>query len=256
LIPLYWSMLTRTTWGDLKGRYAGSILGIGWTVLTPFVLLMIYAVVYLVIFKVRVPSLSPVQYVLLIFSGLVPFLMTNEAITSAISSIVANQAILANTVFPVDLLPVKSVLSSQVSMIVGMLSILITLVVTGGMSWAVLLLPVIWIFHIMAIIGLTWFLSLTNLALRDISNIVTLGLVAVMVLTPIAYTREMVPDNLRFILLINPLAYFVTAYQDILIMSRMPELGTLIFIAVFSLGLFLLGGRFFYLMKQVMLEYV
>ena len=249
-------MLLRATLGDLKTRYAGSLLGIGWTILTPFVLLMIYAVIYLVIFRVRVPNLTPIKYVLTIFSGLVPFLMTSESITIAVSSIVANRAILANTIFPVDLLPVKSVFSSQATMLVGMFTILVTLILTGNITWTVLFLPFIWMFHILAIIGLVWILSLANLVLRDISNIINLGLLVVMVLTPIAYTREMVPVTLKLLLLVNPLAYFVLAYQDVLVMGRPPEIGTLAFIIVFSGGLFLLGGWLFYRMKQVMLEYV
>jgi homopolymeric O-antigen transport system permease protein len=248
-------MLFRATLGDLKTRYAGSLLGIGWTILTPFVLLMIYAVIYLVIFKVRAPNLTPVRYVLLIFSGLVPFLMTSESITTAVNSIVANRTILANTIFPVDLLPVKSVFSSQATMVVGMFTVLIVLSLTGNITWAVLFLPFIWIFHILGIIGLVWILSLANLVLRDISNIISLALVATMVLTPIAYTREMVPASLRLLLLVNPLAYFVLAYQDILVMGRTPEIGTLVFIVVFSTGFFLLGGWLFHRMKQVLLEY-
>lgn len=256
MIPLYWRMLIQATLGDLKRRYAGSLLGIGWTILTPFVLLVIYAVIYLVIFQVRAPNLTPVKYVLLIFSGLVPFLMTSEAITTAVNSIVANQAILTNTVFPVDLLPVKSVFSSQITMIVGILATLVALIFTRDISWAVLLLPIIWLFHIIAIIGFAWICSLVNLALRDIGNVINLGMVVIMVLTPIAYTREMVPPNLKLLLLVNPLAYFVLAYQDVLVMGRTPELGTIAFIVVFSLGLFLLGGWLFYRMKQAMLEYV
>lgn len=256
LIQRHWGMLARATLGDLKSRYAGSILGIGWTLLTPFVLLGIYTVIYLVIFQVRAPNLTSVRYVLLIFSGLVPFLMTNEAITFAVNSIVANRAILTNTVFPVDLFPVKSVLSSQITMIVGMFSILAVLILTREITWVILFLPFIWIFHILAILGFAWILSLVNLALRDIGNIINLGMVVIMVITPIAYTREMVPENLKMLLLLNPLAYFVLAYQDILVMGRIPEAGAVVFIVLFSVGSFLLGGWLFYRLKQVMLEYL
>ena len=256
LISRHWGMLVRATLGDLKTRYAGSILGIGWTILTPFVLLAIYAVIYLVIFQVKAPNLTPVKYVLLIFSGLVPFLMTSEALTFAVNSIVANRAILTNTVFPVDLFPVKSVFSSQVTMTVGMSCTLLALIFTGNISWAALLFPLIWICHILAIVGLAWMLSLANLALRDIGNIINLSMVVIMVLTPIAYTREMVPESLRVLLLVNPLAYFVLAYQDVLVMGRLPDVWTIGFILIFSAGLFLLGGALFYRMKQVMLEYL
>lgn len=255
LIPRYWGMLIRATFGDLKTRYAGSLLGVGWSIVTPFVLLAIYSVVYLVIFKVKAPNVTPLKYVLLIFSGLVPVLMTNEAITSAVSSIVANKAILGNTVFPVDLLPVKSVFSSQSTMFVGMFVTVMALILTGEISWVAVFLPVIWLFHILAIVGLAWILSLANLALRDISNIIPLGMVVIMVMTPIAYTREMVPASLKLLLLLNPMAYFVLTYQDILVMGRTPEFGTIIFILVFSIGLFLLGGWLFHRLKQVMLEY-
>jgi lipopolysaccharide transport system permease protein len=256
LIQRHWGMLVRATLGDLKTRYAGSVLGIGWVILTPFVLLAIYALIYLVIFQVRVPGLTPVKYVLLIFSGLVPYLMTYEAITSAVNSIVANRAILANTVFPVDLLPVKSVLSSQITMLVGTSCTIVVLILTTDTSWFVLLIPIIWFFHILAILGFAWILSLANLVLRDIGNIINLGMVVIMVMTPIAYTREMVPDNLRLLLLVNPLAYFVLAYQDIFVLGRPPETSTIVFIAVFSIGSFLLGGWLFPRMKQVMLEYL
>jgi lipopolysaccharide transport system permease protein len=171
LISHYWALLMRTTRADLKSRYAGSIIGIGWTILTPFILLIIYSVVYLVIFRVRAENLTQIQYVMLIFSGLVPYLMTSEAITTSVSSIVSNKAVLSNTVFPVDLLSVKSVLSSQVTMMVGVAFTLILLLFTGNLHWTVLLLPLIWILHIMALIGLTWILALINLVFRDIGNI-------------------------------------------------------------------------------------
>lgn len=256
LIYRHWNMLVRATLGDLKTRYAGSVLGVGWIILTPFILLAIYALIYLVIFQVRVPGLTPVKYVLLIFSGLVPFLMTNEAITSAVNSIIANRAILANTIFPVDLLPVKSVLSSQITMLVGISCTVAVLILTKDISWFALLTPVIWVFHILAILGLAWMLALANLALRDIGNVISLMMMVIMVMTPIAYTREMVPENLRLLLLLNPLAYFVLAYQDILVLGRFPEMSTIAFIIVFSIGSFVAGGWLFHRMKKVMLEYI
>src|SRR5262245_54875470 len=102
----------------LKSRYAGSVVGQGWAVLTPILLLGISGVVYLVIFRVQVPGLSPVQYVLMIFAGLVPFLMTSEALTLGVNSVVANRSVLNNTVFPIDLAPPKSVLLAQIPMAV------------------------------------------------------------------------------------------------------------------------------------------
>jgi len=98
-------LLARVTRSDLAARYAGSLLGIGWTVLTPVMFLSIYAVLYLFVFRVSVPSLSRQQYVVYIMSGLVPYLVTAEAVGSGVGAVVANRSLLSNVVFPIDLLP-------------------------------------------------------------------------------------------------------------------------------------------------------
>src|SRR6478672_5904565 len=70
------ALLLRTARTELATRYAGSLLGIGWIVLTPALLLGVYGVVYLEVFKVRGPNMSSSQFILYIFAGLVPYLVT------------------------------------------------------------------------------------------------------------------------------------------------------------------------------------
>ena len=118
-------LLFRVTRSEIVARFAGSLLGFGWAVLGPLLLLVIYATVYLLILKVRAPSLSGAEYVVLIFTGLVPFLMSSEALLSGVPSVVSNKAVLSNTVFPIDLVPIKAVLISQVTMVTGMVIVLL-----------------------------------------------------------------------------------------------------------------------------------
>jgi lipopolysaccharide transport system permease protein len=249
-------LLWQVALNELKARYAGSVFGVGWAVLTPLLFLAIYAGIYLIIFKVQVPGLSSVQYVLLIFSGLVPFLMTSEALVGGVSAVVVNKSVLSNTVFPIDLAPAKAVLLSQVPMIVGFAAIIIALAVTGTMSWTIVLLPLIWGLHILALIGLNWILSLVNLVFRDLQNLIGIMLMALMIVSPIAYTPEMVPSSLKILLLLNPFAYFVIAYQAVVILGQVPSWGNSLVLIGLSGGLFILGGYFFSRAKQVLIDYV
>ncbi|WP_100961747.1 hypothetical protein [Bosea sp. FBZP-16] len=105
---------------EITARFAGSILRAGWAIATPVLMLMIYAAVYLLIFSVQVPGKTGASYVVLIFTGLVPFLTTSEALSTGVSSVVANRAVLADTVFPIDLVPIKSVVLAQVTMLAGL----------------------------------------------------------------------------------------------------------------------------------------
>lgn len=249
-------ILWRVTRNELVARYAGSVLGVGWALLTPLVMIAIYAVVYLVIFRVRVPDLTPAQYVLLIFAGLVPFLMTSEALGSGVGSVTANKAVLSNTVFPIDLAPPKAVLLSQVPMVVGTSAILLAMPFVGTLSWTIVLLPLVWILHVMALTGLVWILSLVGLVFRDLQNLVQLLLLIMMIASPIAYTPSMVPRSLRSLLFLNPFAYFVTAYQQVIVLGTPPGLWLSLVLIIMSVGLFLLGGRVFARAKRALIDYV
>ena len=250
--PLLWRV-ART---EIRGRYAGSLLGAGWAFLTPLLTLVIYAVVYSVIFKIRVPGLSTAQYVVYIFSGLVPYLMTSEAVSGGVSSVVSSKSVWTNTVFPVDLAPAKAVLISQVPMAVGMTLILVMLLGLGALPWTAILLPVIWILHVCALLGLLWTLALLNLVFRDLQAVMGLALMLLLIASPIAYTPEMVPPRLQIFLLLNPFAYFVRAYQHILVLGRLPDGLTIGVVSGGSLLLFLAGGRFFARAKTALLDYV
>jgi lipopolysaccharide transport system permease protein len=252
----HYNLLWRITRNELTSRYAGSIFGLGWAVLTPLMMLAIYAVVYLLIFQVRVPGLSSARYVLLIFSGLVPFLMTSEALGLGVISVVANKAVLSNTVFPIDLAPAKAVLLSQVTMVVGFSVILISSVATRTVPWTIVLLPVLWTLHLLALTGLLWILSLVNLVFRDLPNLINLLLMMIMILSPIAYTPDMVPQALKPVLVLNPMAYFIVAYQDTLILGHLPSLSNVLVVTVMSVGLFAVGGYFFARSKPVFIDYV
>lgn len=249
-------ILWRVTRNELVARYAGSVLGVGWALLTPLVMIAIYAVVYLVIFRVQVPGLTPGQYVLFIFAGLVPFLMTSEALGSGVGSVSASKAVLSNTVFPIDLAPPKAVLLSQVPMLVGMSAILLATPFVGTLSWTIALLPLVWVLHVMVLTGIVWMLALVGLVFRDLQNLVHLILLMMMIASPIAYTPSMVPRSLRPLLVLNPFAYFVTAYQHVLVLGTLPDWSLSLVLVVMSVGLFLLGGQFFARAKRVLLDYV
>ena len=108
----------------------------------------------------------------------------------------------------------------------------------------------------LALIGVSWVLSLVNVVLRDLQNLITLLLVLLMIASPIAYTPAMVPASLHWVLLVNPLAYYVVTYQRLLVLGELPDPITAILLVVVSIGLFLLGGYFFARTKSVMIDYV
>ena len=249
-------LLWRITRNELRARYAGSHLGNVWVVLAPALLLVVYAVTYVAILRIRLAGLTSAEYVIFIFSGLVPYLMSAEALSTGVTSVLTNKAVLNNTVFPIDLAPVKAVLTAQATMVVGMTATLVGAAAIGTFSWTVVFLPVIWFLNVVSLIGIVWFLSLLNVIFRDIQNLLTPVLMMMLIISPIAYTPEIVPDSLKPLILLNPFAYFVVAYQQVITLGLYP--GPLHAVALVLLAIvpFAAGSWFFSAAKRVIVDYV
>jgi lipopolysaccharide transport system permease protein len=249
-------LLWRVTRRDLAARYAGSGLGIAWAVLYPAMVLGVYALLYIGILKIQLLGLTPVQYVLYMFSGLVPFLACSEAVMSGVGAISANRHVLNSTTFPIALAPAKVVLASQVTMAAGFTLILLTATATGNLHRTMVLLPVLWLAQAMALLGLLWVLSLVNVVLRDLQLLAGAGMLILLLASPIAYSPDMVPPGLALMVRLNPFAWLVVAYQQVTVLGEWPSAGALVAIVGGSALVLVAGGSFFSRVKTVLVDHV
>jgi lipopolysaccharide transport system permease protein len=241
---------------DVRHRYAGSVLGLGWSVLFPAMQIAIYTVVYVFIFKVRPAGISQSQYILMVFAGLIPMMAFNEALNNGTGALSNNRSLLTSTVFPPELIPIRAILAAQVPSLVGFMGLLAVTVVAGYMPPGLLLaVPVIWLMMAGFCAGLVWVLSLLSLIARDIQQMLPLIMMALTILSPIAYTPDMVPASLKLILYLNPLSYFVFSFQEIVAFGKLPQGFHIAMSCVLGVGLFLAGFTFFRKAKHIFFDY-
>ena len=249
-------LLRQTSINDIRARYAGLVLGLVWLVLYPVLFLGVYAATYLCVFKVRFALFDSNQYVAVIFCGLIPFLGFAEALGLGVGSVTANANLIKNTLFPIELIPVKAVLVSQCSQVVGTGLLLITVALMGKLTWWALLLPLAWAGQILFSVGLLWILSSLNVYFRDLQNMVSVAILFLMMTSPIAYTADMVPATLRPFLKLNPLSYLIASYQDCLMIGRFPRDGVLWVWLGIAAAFFCGGYWFFGRMKTLFVDNV
>jgi lipopolysaccharide transport system permease protein len=241
---------------EIRGRYAGSLLGYSWMVLYPFMFLGVYAAIYLFIFQVQFKGFSNYEYVSFIFCGLLPFLGFTESLALGVPSVVNSMALIRSNVFPIEFVPIKAVISSQVTQIIGSVLLVTSLAFEGRLtSWA-LLLPVIWILQLLFSIGLVWILSWINVLMRDLQNIIPVLCMILMIGSPIAYTVEMVPSAIKLLFVINPLYYIIVCYQDCLVFGMFPRDSFFVVLLIMAPLTFLVGYRFFIRAKGMIADYV
>lgn len=251
----YRHVLQATTLQDLRAKYTGTALGGIWSVLYPILFLSLYATVYMYILKINLEGLSPFDYVLVIFSGLIPFLGFAEALGSGVGSVTANAGLVKNTLFPIELIPLKAVLVSSVTMIVGLVLLLSILWGKGIILATQWLVPVIFLLQLIFTCGLIWLLAAINVFFRDVNQMISIIILFLMLVSPIGYTASMIPENMMPLMYPNPLYYLIMLYRACITENVVPWDMLLVF-SGFAIGFFVVGYYVFTRLKVIFVDYV
>jgi lipopolysaccharide transport system permease protein len=248
-------ILYATSIREVRSRYIGTLFGLTWAVLYPFLFLGIYASVYAFILGIRFGNLTPFQYLLLVFSGLVPFIGFSDVLSGCVLSVVNNKQLIKNTLFPVELLPVKSVIASSVSMTISLIGLVLALWLSGNFSITQFFILPVFVLQFMFFLGLAWLVSALNVFFRDIAQFVGILILIIMIISPIGYTRDMIPHQIAPLVYLNPLFYAIELYRQVLLFHTI-SLSFFLVYAIVAVGTFWLGFNIFIRLKPVFAEYV
>lgn len=228
-----WQLTIQLILRDVAGRYKGSQLGMAWTVINPLLMLSVYTVVFSQIFKARwgsgADSQSPLTFALNLFAGLIVFSFFAECATRSCTLITANPNYVKKIVFPLHALGSMVTGSALVHALTSALILLaVELVVDHSIPITVLLLPIIWLPLTLGCLGLTWLLSTIGVLIRDISQLISAAVSMLMFLSPVFYPASALPNGLRWLGSLNPLARVIEQTRDALISGVSPEPGILV----------------------------
>ena len=251
----YLRILLRTSIIELRGIYAGSVLGLVWVVIGPLVLLVLYAVMFGVVFRTKPPDMSLGQYLVYMFSGLIPLLAFSASLMTGATALTKNRQVLLNTVFPSELLPARSVLVSSAIMPVGLTILVIADAFVTRANWSLLLVPLVIGLQLMFSCGIAWILSLITLALRDTAMILQYVSMALLFISPIGFTPEAAPAPVKILMYANPVFYYVNSFQALVAFDRLPEIEVMVVSTMLSLGSFCVGFWLFQRAKQMFMDY-
>jgi len=237
---------------DIRGRYVNSALGLWWAVIQPVALLILYTFVFSVVMRQRLgDSDGTGEFALYLLCGLLPWLAFADAVTRSASVIVEQSPLIKKVVFPSEILPVHVVLSALVVEAVGLAVLLGAVIVWGRPpGWSLLVLPVVVLLQGLFTTGIAWLLATIGVFIRDVRQVVGLGLTLWMFLTPIVYPASIVPERYRWVLAINPMSYVVDAYRAVVLDDRLPAAAPLALFASIAIVAFVLGHWVFIRSKQ------
>jgi len=243
-----WRLVWEMSVNDLTGRYKGQYFGAAWVLVHPLALTLLYLFLFGIVFVQRIGGTYelPLDYTAYMLSGLMPWLTFQTALNTTVVSVTSNSPLVKQFVFPIEILPVRDVLSSLVTWFVGVLSTLAYILISGQQASAMwLLLPVLLVLQVMAMIGIGLFLSALAVFFRDIKDVVSLFSLLAIFLMPIVFLPGWVPKVFQPLVWANPFTYMVLVYQDAIYFGRFEHPEAWILFPLFSAFVFVLGFRFF-----------
>lgn len=217
---LIWQLVKR----DLSERYKGTYLGVIWAFVTPLTMLAIYSFVFSVIFQgswIKSDGEARlVEFALTLFAGLIPFQVFSEVAIRAPGLVLAVPNFVKKVIFPLEILPVVTVISSSLHSLFSIAILLVgNLIVTGKVSSTLVLLPLAYLPLLFLCLGLAWFLASLGVYLRDIGQFVGLVVQILFFMSPVFYPVNATPASIRWFFYFNPLTAILNAFRESLLWS-------------------------------------
>jgi ABC-type polysaccharide/polyol phosphate export permease len=236
----------------LKARYRGSILGFFWTFLNPFLLML----VYLLVFKVFMNN-GIKNYTVFLFSGLLPWMWFSTSLTDGVGSIIGGANLITKVLFPPQVISTVPVLVNMMNFIFS-LPLLFIFMFFLKMPIGLPLLAVIPVILVQLILtqGLVLIVSSVNVYFRDLQQIVSNLLLLGFFVTPIVYSLKQVPEKYLFIFYINPMTTVVRSYQWIFYYNTFPNWLHLFYLFIVSIVILFAGVFIFEQLKEAFPEFI
>jgi lipopolysaccharide transport system permease protein len=241
------AQLAHFTRQDLVDRYAGSALGAIWTLIFPLVNICVFIFVFSAIMRARLPGeYGAFAYSTYLIAGLTGWMAFANTVSRATQSFVDKATIIARVPMALPELPLHVVISEAVIYAVSLVIFGVFLAVIGYEFTPLLwLIPLVFSLQQTAAYALGFILGVLNVFLRDVQQAVAVILQLWFWFTPIVYVDTIIPDSLRWALLLNPIYPIIDAYHEIVVYQRLPEPGPIIGFGAGTLCLLVLGRWLF-----------
>lgn len=226
---------------SIKTRYKRSALGVAWTLLNPLLTAAVLTIVFSTLFRFQVE-----HYPVYILSGLLAWSFFTSTTDQAMGEMLWSSHLMQRIYLPKALFVLTATGAGLVNLVLSFIPLLLIMLVTGApLSLALFFLPVSVLLLTLFTMGIGFILSSIVVYFQDIQPIYQVVLMIGMYATPIIYPASIVPENLQWLLQLNPMYYFVQCFRAPIFEGALPSLQTLGIAALIGIFTLLIGWTIF-----------
>lgn len=211
---------------EILGRYRGASFGVVWSLLGPFLMLVVYTIAFGSILKGRWPQVGEThaEFGLVLFVGIFVHGFFSEGFTRSPRLMLEHANYVKRVVFPLDILPWTVVLTALFHLAMNVLVFcLLSFFVYSQLSPMVVLLPVVLLPLVLVTVAVSWVVASLGVYLRDIAQVVPVVSTAMFFLSSAIVPLEAVPDAYQVVFRLNPLTFFIDQSREVALWGRQPD---------------------------------
>lgn len=208
-----WRRTIRLANFEFRSQNNGTWLGFLWNFLNP----ILQIAVYWLVFAIGLNRGSPrdgYSYIIWMVVGIIPWFFINNALMATAMSFYKYNGIISHMFIPLSIIPVKTVISEFIEHCWAMLVVLCLFFASGYRLTFNAVYLIYYAFSAVAfLIGYSLIVSAVTVLYLDFQKLLSSFVRLLFFITPIVWTHDTLPENLKFILRLNPLGYIIEGYR-------------------------------------------
>lgn len=205
---------------DIKRKYKGSYLGILWSLLQPLFHMLVLTLVFSTLFNRDIENF-PVY----LLCGLLLFQFFSKCTNQSMRSVISAASLIKKIYLPKYITTLSSIISNFIFFLISLIVLVLIMIATqASVTWSILFAPVYLLIFFFFCCGVSLILATINVFFRDLEHIYGVFIIALHFSSAIFYPPEIIPEKYQFILILNPLYYFIDGFRDIVYFGTIPSL--------------------------------
>jgi lipopolysaccharide transport system permease protein len=240
-ITNYRDLIWNLTISDLKIKYQNSILGFGWSLLNPLLMMLVLYAVFINVFR-----FSQENFALYLLVGLIVWRFFAIGTSTAMVSVVGRPGLVTKIYIPRQILVLSTTLSCFISSILEF-CVLIPLIIVFGIKITpgILFFPLVHGIYFFIVYGISLILASLFVYYRDLNQIWDIVVQLGFFLSPIVYPLSIIPTKYIPYYILNPMTVLVETYRNFLIYGSLPGLRSVLYLIFAGIILLLVGTGIF-----------
>jgi lipopolysaccharide transport system permease protein len=212
----YRELFVVLAWRDVAVRYKQTIVGVAWSLLQPFLVMIIMTVVFGRLAGLH--SDGSVPYAIMVFSGMLPWQFFANSLFTSGQSLTGNSSLISKVYFPRLIVPASTV-------VVAVIDFLLSLLILGAMmvfyrfmpSSHILVLPLLLILAFITSLGPGVLVAALNVKYRDFRFLLPFVIQFGLYICPVGFSssvvREKLGDGLFLLYSLNPMVGVIDGFR-------------------------------------------